>query len=95
MYGWAIVKMSNSSDQFVLSLGGPDSQIPADTYFSPLTGSTWYFVQIGPINPYNDGYLWVRMYGNGGGAPSTGASFVLDSWGVSFGALDLTNIYNP
>ena len=91
-YAWAIMKCS-TNDQVVLSLGGNSSQVPGNTIFGALTPGEWNFVMIGPVNPY-DAYLWVRMYGSGGGAPAVGAVLTLDSWGVSFGGIDLTGIYS-
>jgi hypothetical protein len=91
-YGWAIVKCS-STDQVVLSLGGNTSQVPANTTFTSLTPNEWYFVMLGPVNPY-DANLWLRLYGPSGGAATIGSVLTVDSWGVSFGGIDLTGIYS-
>jgi hypothetical protein len=91
VYAWAIVKCS-TTDQVVLSLGGPNSETPGNTYFSPLTPNHWYLVTMCNVNPY-DSYLWLRLYGNAGGPASIGAVLTVDSWGVSFGGLDFSGIY--
>jgi len=91
VYGWAVMKCS-TTDQIVLSLGGPNSEAPGNTIFFRGVPNQWYFVWVGSVNPY-DSHLWARMYGSSGGAPSTGAILTIDSWGVSFGGLNLANIY--
>ena len=92
VYAWAIVK-SNSANQVVLSLGGDAQQNPGDTLFTALTPNEWHFMQLGPIQPSYDSTLWVRLLGNAGGNPTVGSTLIVDSWGVSFGGIDLTNIY--
>ena len=92
VYGWAIMKCS-STDQMVLSLGGADSAVPGNTLFFSGTPGHWYYVMLGPMNPY-DANLWVRLYGPNGGSGTVGSVLTLDSWGVSFGGIDLTGIYS-
>ena len=91
VYGWAIMKCS-STDQMVLSLGGADSTVPGNTLFFSGTPGHWYYVMLGPMNPY-DANLWVRLYGQNGGSATVGSVLTLDSWGVSFNGIDLTGIY--
>lgn len=98
VYGWAIVKVNNATDQFVLSLGGRDTEEAGKSIFSPLTANQWHLVWLGPIDsPYDayGSYLWIRGYGSGGGAPSAGFEITIDSWGVSYGGLDFSASTDP
>jgi Pectate lyase superfamily protein len=86
LYGWAIIKQIGEG-QTVLSLGGPDSNDSNKIIFRNLNNKGWNLLYVGPQSKY-DNYLWIRLYGANGGAPTPGTKIIIDSFGVSTGKLD-------
>lgn len=91
VYAFVVAKC-NSNAQVVVSLGGPNTEQPGKAIFTQTALGDFHVFLLGPISEPYDSRLWVRAYGAAGGNPANGTQITIDSWGVSFGGADYSNI---
>jgi len=91
VYAFVVAKCNNTS-QVVVSLGGPNTEQPGKSIFTQTAIGEWHVFLLGPISEPYDSRLWVRAYAAAGGNPANGTQITIDSWGVSFGGADYSNI---